>query len=760
VQKTTTINGLQERSSSIWRSALNVVLRLELPLFALWLALGTALAAVTGRVVDWFVMTDELLYERLGISVAQLESPLPHVRGGLIPNVSQLYPLLLATVFRHGLVPSSLHDAHVLNAYLMTSAAIPAFLLARSVTGRRLPAYLAAVLSVCVPWIVLSSFLLTEVVAYPASLWCLLALHQATAHPRLRNDVLAVLALALATLARTQLLVLAAVLPVAILLHEMAFPEDEDAETRGRRFLAACRRTLARHRVLGAVYGLLILAVVVLVAAGRFSSSLGTYSDAAEGDVIPPHFVSSLGAHLATIALGLGILPFVIGAAWLGAGVFRPRSRQAHAFAAVGGLALVVLTLEVTSFDLRFGGGVVRDRYLFYVVPIVLIAFLAALFEQGRWPRWSLLPPVLVLLYGFHHIVFTPYAACKCEKLNVDTPVSVLDDGLRNISNSHSFHAAHLLLIGVLLLSTAVFLEATVVLRRSWVAGALVVLLLVGLPAETSYAFQRLFRVNGTAGRPLTLDQGVVFDWVDRIVGPNADVTMVPYPVVPGDYYSGVGFWWDLEFWNKSVVRAAYLPHEFQWTPSTFPETVLHFNPTTGLANVSPTTYVAESFQESRFHISGTPVPSDADTRGTSLIQADQPWRTDWLTFGLSDDGWTSPGRTGRVRVFATPGQKRSEIRTIGVGVIAPNDVASRPFTLTSNQGTIQGTANAVDRVVEEVPVCVPAHGYSDVTLSTPDSSPTYNDPNSYTTFAAPTRRVVGVQVTQVALADEIGGRC
>ena len=61
------------------------------------------LAAITGRVVDWFVMTDELLYERLAISVAHLGSPLPHVRGELIPNGSQLYPLLIAPVFRHGL---------------------------------------------------------------------------------------------------------------------------------------------------------------------------------------------------------------------------------------------------------------------------------------------------------------------------------------------------------------------------------------------------------------------------------------------------------------------------------------------------------------------------------------------------------------------------------------------------------------------------------------------------------------------------------
>ena len=83
-------------------------------------------------------MTDELLYERLAMSVSQLGSPLPHVHGELLPNLNQLYPLLIAPAFSGGLVPGSLDQAHALNAWIMSSACIPAFLLARRVTGRRL----------------------------------------------------------------------------------------------------------------------------------------------------------------------------------------------------------------------------------------------------------------------------------------------------------------------------------------------------------------------------------------------------------------------------------------------------------------------------------------------------------------------------------------------------------------------------------------------------------------------------------------------
>ena len=75
---------------------------------------GVALAWITSRVADWFVMTDELLYERLALSVARLHTPLPRVHDVAIANLNQLYPLVLAPVFATGPVAEDLHRAHVL----------------------------------------------------------------------------------------------------------------------------------------------------------------------------------------------------------------------------------------------------------------------------------------------------------------------------------------------------------------------------------------------------------------------------------------------------------------------------------------------------------------------------------------------------------------------------------------------------------------------------------------------------------------------
>src|SRR5215216_3439582 len=127
------------------------------------LALGWVLSLATTRVANWFVMTDELYYERLAVSVAQTGSLLPRLHGELVSNVNQLYPVLLSTVYGDGDVAASLEAAHRLNAFVIASAAIPVFLLARISGVGRIASVWAGALAVAVPWVVLSSFLLTEI---------------------------------------------------------------------------------------------------------------------------------------------------------------------------------------------------------------------------------------------------------------------------------------------------------------------------------------------------------------------------------------------------------------------------------------------------------------------------------------------------------------------------------------------------------------------------------------------------------------------
>jgi hypothetical protein len=704
------------------RRAARLVVRLELPLIVLWLGLGWGLSAITTRIVDWLVMTDELLYERLAISVAHLHSPLPHVHGELIANANQLYPLLLAPFYAHGYAPDSLHDAHLLNAFVMSSACIPAFLLARRVTGRRWAAYGVAILTVCVPWIVFSGFLLTEVVGYPAFLWAVLAIQRATIAPSLRNDVIALLGLGLAILSRTQFDVLLVVPPLAFYRHELALTP------RGRgRSLVALRSMLRGHRLLAWAYAAVVVALASLAAAGRLVSAFGTYGSALQGNLLPGGIGRSLLEHVAVLALGLGILPFVVGTAWLCSSLVRPAAGEAQAFAAVCAATLAAVILEVTSFDVRLVGGIAADRYLFYLAPLVLTSFAAALCLPP-WPRRSLLVPLALVVAGFA-VAKLPNAG----GININSPVSDINGYLRR--SGHSLNGARGVLIVATLLLTTLFAQGSVMLQRARLVTILALFTLAVLPAETGYAFARLFSTNGTAGRPLTLQQGGVFDWVDRTVGTQAGVTMVPYAQLPGDYWASVAYWWDVEFWNKSVDRAAYYPGEYVASPSTFPATDLHFDPETGAANASLSRYVLQSARETRFRFSGD---VQTFTREALLIDAGSAWRADWLSFGLYDDGWTKPGVVARIRIFAVSGQAEGLERTLALRIETPAGPPARSVVIRSNidrwSGRISGDDGAV---VATVQVCQPPRDHTDVDIHVSGSSRIFGDMRSFDTFGA-----------------------
>jgi hypothetical protein len=719
--------------------------RVEWPLLALWVAFAVVLSQITGAVKDWFVMTDELVYERLAISIAKTGSPLPHIHDQFVRSLDQLYPLLIAPFFRHGLVPHDLHEAHILNAWVMTSACIPAFILARRVTGRRSVGYVLAVLSVTIPWLIYSPFLLTEVVAYPAFIWGLLAIQCAIDSPSDRNDTFALLGLVLTFLARTQFVSLAGILPLSLVAYELAG---------GHR--PGWRATLQRHRVIAGVYALGALALIVFLAAGGELRSLSVYGQVIHGSLISASTVGSFAGHAADFSFGLGILPFLVAAAWLLANLItRAPTKENQAFASIGAITLAVLILEGTSYD-HGVGPFVLDRYLFYLAPVVLLGFVCALLDSNR-PRWSLVVPTAIVSVGFATHLQPTFTWAVGIELDADTPISTMYHPIAVLMGGHAGAAAFLAIATIVLAGLVVL--GMKLLRPQLLTGILVALLLVGLPAETAFTFHRLLDINGSSQRPLTQSEAGVYDFVDQTLGTSADVTAIPY-AVSSDFFVTQRFWRDLEFWNKSVQHGGYYPtgDPYSFIGIWFPKTVLAFNPTTGAANVSPSKYVVESITDSRFRISGT---SPLQTPQVLVIKAREPWRADWVSFGLTDDGWTQPGVTARIRIFASPGQRAPEIRTLTLQIRAPSGMttATRPYVVMADTGRQTGSASDDSTSFARVEVCVPARGYSDVRVATPGHSAIPGDLSSESGSVVTTRQG-GIHLDDVALADEIGGSC
>jgi hypothetical protein len=124
----------------------------DVPLALIVLAGFAFLANHTSKVTEWLVMTDELQNARLAVEMGERLSPVPYMHGEYFGALSVLYPIVMAPLYALLDMPAAFEAVHILNAALMASAAIPAYMLAHSVTGSRPAARLVAALTVLVPW--------------------------------------------------------------------------------------------------------------------------------------------------------------------------------------------------------------------------------------------------------------------------------------------------------------------------------------------------------------------------------------------------------------------------------------------------------------------------------------------------------------------------------------------------------------------------------------------------------------------------------
>ncbi|HXV58060.1 MAG TPA: hypothetical protein VD704_09340 [Gaiellaceae bacterium] len=338
--------------------------------------LGTApaLALLVGGsfvlrlVVGWLRATptffaDEYIYAELARSLA--ESGRPLVRGASAGFPALLQPLLTAPAWLVEDVGTSFRLVQAGGALFMSLAAVPVFLLARRVgLGRGLALALAA-LALAVPDLVYTGWVIAEPVAYPLALAAVAAGVTALARPCPRLQ-LAFLGLAgLAAFARVQFVVLPACFLVAAFLLGL----------RERRL-----RAVAREQLLVLALVLLPVAAVFALGPGR---ALGFYEGVLDLDVASGAMAKWLGADamLLVYASGIVLVPGALLGLWL---AFRsPRSREELAFAALAVPVVVALLAEAAAYGI--GGERIQERYFFYAVPLVGIAF--ALYATRGWPH-------------------------------------------------------------------------------------------------------------------------------------------------------------------------------------------------------------------------------------------------------------------------------------------------------------------------------------------------------------------------------------
>ena len=302
------------------------------------------------------VFNDELLYAKLSQSIAAGHGL--SIRGEPFFFPALLAPLVQAPAWLISSMPDAYAAAKLLNAAVMSAAVFPAYWLARQLV-RPSFALLTAAAAVATPAMFYHGYLMSEAVAYPVFLLAVAVIARALAgrSNRLALEVPAVCLLAVA--ARVQFLVL----PLAYLVG-----------------VAVCGRGVYRRHVIPA--GLTALLVTALVG---LPGVLGQYGQASTQVGHAPgalaHWALTDGILLA-YGLGLAVVPAAVFG--LGLMLARPHAPMERAVAL---LTVVCTTIFVGQASLIAAGEAQRplERYLFYVTPLLFLAFFAYV-ERGA-PR-------------------------------------------------------------------------------------------------------------------------------------------------------------------------------------------------------------------------------------------------------------------------------------------------------------------------------------------------------------------------------------
>jgi hypothetical protein len=343
------------------------------------------IALLAGYHGPW-VFDDELGYERLAHSLATTGTLALFGKQGL--SYSPLYPLAIAPVYAFHLSSVTAYQAVKFeNAVLMAVAVWPIYKIARFVLPRGY-AIAATGVSALAPLMLYSNLVMSESLAYPLFLFTVWAMLVSLRSPGWRSDAVVIALFVLCVAVRLQFVVLLPAALVAVALDGLAGPSEGPAWRRAARALKA-------HRLLtAATLGLAVL-VVAAWAGSAVLSLAGRYADQHSLPVPSPWLIAKLFAeHLAGLDFAVGVIPFA-GAVLAGYLWLRSPSRsRLSGFAAVSLSAtfFLLLVTAVASYGQSYVGGHARktgdiprihERYIFYLVPLFLIALLAT----TRLPR-------------------------------------------------------------------------------------------------------------------------------------------------------------------------------------------------------------------------------------------------------------------------------------------------------------------------------------------------------------------------------------
>ena len=526
------------------------------------LSAGIRFAIAQGYPGPW-IFHDEIAYSDLGRSFGRTGSfAIRGVPGG--NGFGVVYPALIGPAYAiFGHVPAAYHAARLINAFVMSLAAVPTYLVARRLVRPPL-ALLAAVLAVAIPAMAYTTSMMTENAFYPAFVLVVLAMYLALERPTILRQLVVFPAILIAFYTRAQGVVfLPALLSAVVILCLL----DAWLEPGGR-FLARFGRGLAAYWVTWVVAaGGTVLVVVYEHVRGRpLNTLLGAYGG-----------VTAFGYHVGPIArwflyhvgeldFAVGVLPF---AAFLFVvtGLLRSeRTRPLRIFAALSVPLVIWFTLAVASYASNPIGDRIEERNLFFVAVLFFIA-LVVWVDRGL-PRRSV-AAAAALVAAVALAAAVPYGTL----INSNSVSGAF--GLLPLMHLESWRVSvapgnlrWVVLAGAVV--AALFLLALP--RRFARAAPLAVLCYLALASHPVHLFTEQASVD-SAHAGISLRK----DWIDHAAGGHANVAIL---------FFGLGAvpYWQNEFFNADVDRVYNMNGRYDGLPQTQlgvdPKTRLLIDPT------------------------------------------------------------------------------------------------------------------------------------------------------------------------------------
>jgi hypothetical protein len=500
--------------------------------FAVWAALGYAASAPR------FFM-DELYYMKAGVSLAQGHGLQFE---GTSWGYGPIFPLVIAGLVRATSSQETTYELiKVANAAFFALASAPIYLLARRVLA---PWPSVAVVALCalMPSSMYASVSMTESLGYLAACWTIYATLRALERPSVTRQVVAVGATAVSVGVRPQLVALFAAYLAGLGLALAIGPTSWRSQVRK-----------LWPTWLAVVVGVAWVARPLVQGKG-VGTSLGSYSSLAQS-YDPLQIAKWFSYHVGDLALYLGVAPLVVAPIVLVGWWKRARQGSERDAALVSLFVaenLIGIGLIAAFASTSFGLGILYDRYLFYLVPLWLIAFIS-------WICDGMLKPVRPLVVGVAASVIAvatlPFGVvARSSWFQHFEAVATGLWGKVGLVVAHVPHGS-VRVVGLVFASVVAGAVVALTRRHAWVLVTVVAGVLI---ANSALSWRSAFVPRSTYG----LDAAGPRNWIDRAVGPRQRVAVLvvarPCPEARAERFSSL----EADYFNRSVRDVVYLGGE------------------------------------------------------------------------------------------------------------------------------------------------------------------------------------------------------